>query len=132
VDQSRTIPPTSLYLLRPPSELAAASSHQCYVAYLLDLYLALPDTPSRSHRGDSTRARQWFIEGVPLATVETALLLASLRRCMRPSTRLGVLGRIRSLAYFQPVVDELIQQPPQPGYLDHLRRKLADLTGSRP
>jgi hypothetical protein len=54
--------------------------------------------------------------------VESALLLASLRRMVRPSD-LPPLPKIRSLAYFQPVITELQQQPLPEGYLDYLRLK---------
>jgi len=37
------------------------------------------------------------------------------------------LPRIRSLAYFQPVIEELQDHPVPDGYLDHLRLKLRGL-----
>ena len=55
--------------------------------------------------------------------VETALLLACLRRMARPSD-VPPLPRIRSLAYFQPVIDELLEHPAPGGYLEYLRLKL--------
>ncbi|MFN0169652.1 MAG: hypothetical protein ACKV22_24785 [Bryobacteraceae bacterium] len=58
-----------------------------------------------------------------METVEKALLLASLRRLMR-SSDVPPLTAIRSLAYFQPVIDELVRQPPPTGYLRYLRRTL--------
>ena len=54
---------------------------------------------------------------------ESALLLASLRRLLRPAD-LPPLSPIRSLAYFQPVVDELRVHPMPAHYLDYLRLKL--------
>ena len=45
--------------------------------------------------------------GIPLTTVETALLLASLRRANRRPDALP-LGPIRSLHYFLPVIEELL------------------------
>jgi len=62
----------------------------------------------------------------PLSLVETALLLGSLRRLCRPSD-LRPLPRIRSLAYFQPVIEELQDHPVPDGYLDYLRLKLRGL-----
>ena len=65
--------------------------------------------------------------GIPLSLVETALLLASLRRLCRPSD-LRPLPRIRSLAYFQPVIEELQDHPVPDAYLDYyLRLKLRGL-----
>ena len=94
-----------------------------YIAAVLMLYTDLPDTPLRAGPGDQWLARQLHEQGVPLPLVESALLLASLRRLARPS-ELPPLPPIRSLAYFQPVIDELQQQSLPDGYLEYLRRKL--------
>jgi len=95
---------------------------ESYVRFVLDVYLGLPETPARSNRRDRLCAEQWFAAGVPRERAETALILASLRRLGRPMER-KLLGRIRSLAYFQPVVEELEQEPLSPGYAGYLRGK---------
>ncbi len=59
-----------------------------------------------------------------LTIVESALLLGSLRRLTRPAD-LPPLQPVRSLAYFLPLIDELLAQPLPDGYLDYLRQKLA-------
>lgn len=94
-----------------------------YVAAVLTLYVDLPDTPLRASVPDQRHARIWFDRGVPLEMAETALLLACLRRKARPSD-VPPLPRIRSLAYFQPVVEELLEHPAPGGYLQYLRLKL--------
>ena len=94
-----------------------------YVAAVLTLYVELPDTPLRASVPDQRLARLWFDRGVPLDVVETALLLACLRRAVRP-TDVPPLPRIRSLAYFQPIIEELRQHPAPSGYLQYLRLKL--------
>src|SRR5688572_31879076 len=86
-------------------------------------YLRLPDTPMRASPADEALARKLHEQGVPLSVVEAALLLGSLRRLIRPADR-PPLSPIRSLAYFQPVITELMQQPLPDGYLDYLRLKL--------
>ena len=93
-----------------------------YVAAVLILYVDLPDTPMRPSPQDQSMARRLHEQSVPLALVESALLLASLRRMVRPGD-LPPLPKIRSLAYFQPVITELQQQPLPEGYLDYLRLK---------
>ncbi len=75
-----------------------------YISSVLMLYVDLPDTPLRTNSQDQRQARSWFDRGVPLAVVETALLLACLRRNTRPA-EVPPLPRIRSLAYFQPVIE---------------------------
>jgi hypothetical protein len=93
-----------------------------YVAAVLILYLDLPDTPLRASPADQAFARRLHEQGVALSLVEAALLLASLRRLIRPADR-PPLSPIRSLAYFQSVITELQQQPLPDGYLDYLRLK---------
>ncbi|HEV3206778.1 MAG TPA: hypothetical protein VGZ28_07470 [Terriglobales bacterium] len=94
-----------------------------YVAVVLMLYVDLPETPLKPSARDRWLAGKLYEQGVPVELVESALLLASLRRLCRP-TDLPPLPPIRSLAYFQPVITELQQQPLPNGYLDYLRSKL--------
>jgi hypothetical protein len=97
-----------------------------YVAAVLTLYADLPDTLLRPSPMDQSVARKLYQEAVPLSLVESALLLATLRRRTR-SSELPPLPKIRSLAYFLPVIAELQQQPLPDGYLDYLRLKLQRL-----
>jgi len=105
------------------SILDPASNPALYLSSVLTLYVDLPDTPSRANTQDQRHARSWFDHGVSLPLVETALLLASLRRMTRPPD-VPPLPRIRSLAYFQPVIEELLESPVPDGYLQYLRLKL--------
>jgi hypothetical protein len=105
------------------SILEPTSNPAMYVAAVLTLYADLPDTPLRSNTQDQRQARSWFDRSVPLSVVESALLLASLRRMMRPP-EVPRLPRIRSLAYFQPVIEELLENPAPDSYLHYLRLKL--------
>jgi hypothetical protein len=96
-----------------------------YRQALIDLYLRLPDTPRRLSRFDLRLLRQLWERQVPLPVVEMALLLASARRAARPAAALP-LGPIRSLHYFLPVIEELLQTPLHYGqsYLAYLRTKV--------
>ena len=98
------------------------AAQPAYVAALLILYVDLPDTPLRPSPQDQSMARRLYEQSVPLPLVESALLLASLRRLVRPRD-LPPLPKIRSLAYFQPVIIELQQEPLPEGYIDYLRLK---------
>jgi hypothetical protein len=102
-----------------------------YVAAVLMLYIDLPDTPLRSGPSDQRLAQQLFERAIPLSLVESAFLLASLRRLLRPAG-LPALSPIRSLAYFHPVITELQQQPLPSGYVDYLRLKLRRVSDSMP
>ena len=62
------------------------------------------------------------------SSVESALLLASLRRLVRP-TNVPPLPPIRSLAHFLPVIEELLAHPVPDNYLEYLRLKLRQVAG---
>jgi hypothetical protein len=94
-----------------------------YVKTVLDLYLALPETPNRVGRSDRSLAFRLFQQNVPASIVEAAFLLASARRLCRPND--APLGPIRSLHYFLPVIEEITRHPLPPSYPDYLRHKLA-------
>ena len=95
-----------------------------YVNRVLESYLALPETPSRVSRWDRSLAHDLLRREVSLSTIEGAFLLASARRLCRP-TEAPPLGPIRSLAYFLPVIDEVLHQPLPTDYLRYLKHKLA-------
>jgi hypothetical protein len=94
-----------------------------YRQTLLDLYLRLPDTPRRLSRNDLRLVRQLWERDVPLRIVEAAFLLASARRGTRRPDAVP-LGRIRSLHYFVPVIEELLAQPVPESYVAYLRSKV--------
>lgn len=100
-----------------------------YVAAVVALYSDLPDTPLRPSLTDQALARKLHQDAVPLPVVESALLLATLRRLARPSD-LPPLPKVRSLAYFLPVIAEVQQLPLPDGYLAYLRLKLQKLSQS--
>ena len=101
-----------------------------YVTAVLNLYLGLPETPLRATTQDRRLASQLHERGVTLCIVESALLLASIRRLARP-VDVPVLSPIRSLAYFEPIIEELLSQPAPEGYLTYLRLKLEQLSKSK-
>ena len=105
------------------SALDPNSDPALYVAAVLTIFVDLPDTPLRASVTDQRQARLWFDRGVPLEVVETALLLACLRRTLRPAD-VPPLPRVRSLAYFKPVIEELKEHPAPASYLQYLRLKL--------
>ena len=62
--------------------------------------------------------------GVPIEAVENALTLAAARRLTRPADAPPI-AIIRSLAYFAPVIDEVLSLPVSPEYFRHLRQRIA-------
>jgi len=98
-----------------------------YVTAVLNLYLGLPETPLRASNQDRRLASQLHERGVALRVVESAFLLASVRRLARPAD-VPALSPIRSLAYFQLVIEELLSNPAPENYMEYLRLKLQQLT----
>jgi hypothetical protein len=109
--------------MTPAAAVLDPASHTAlYVSSGLTLYVDLPDTPWRASTQEQPQARNWSDRRIPLPVVETALWRASLRRLTR-LRHVPPLPRIRSLAYFQPVVDQLLENPVPEGYLRYLRLK---------
>ena len=101
-----------------------------YVRRLLEAYCATPGTAGVVRRADRLFANQLYERGVSLETVGNALTLAAARRSARPADA-PPLGIIRSLAYFSPVIDEVLQLNVGPEYFQHLRNKLQRVTAAR-
>src|SRR5271155_4235709 len=101
-----------------------------YVRRLLEAYRATPGTAGVVRRPDRLFAAQLHERGVPLETVENALTLAAARRSVRPPPA-PPLGTIRSLAYFSPLIEEVLQLRVGPEYFQHLRNKLQRAISAR-
>lgn len=99
-----------------------------YVADVLKLYLQLPETPRKANTNDKITAAGLYERGIQMPTVESAFLLASVRRLGR-SPDLPPLSPIRSLAYFLPVVQEILEKQIDDDYLKYLRMKVRSLCG---
>lgn len=93
-----------------------------YVCRLLDAYRATPGTCGAVRRSDRVPAVQLYQRSVPLEAVENAFVPAAARRLIRPAA--APLGAIRSLAYFSPVIEEVLQLQVRQEYFRYLRRKL--------
>jgi len=94
-----------------------------YVETVLDRYLWLPGTPPRTSRQDRRLARALYERGIPLATVQAALLLGASRRTLR-AKEAPPLAPIRTLHYFLPLVEEVRQNLPAAGYCEYLESRL--------
>jgi hypothetical protein len=101
-----------------------------YVRQVLETYRSTPGTAGVMRRPDRLFAAQLYDRGVPLETVSNALTLAAARRSARPADA-PPLGIIRSLAYFSPVIEEVLQLKVGPEYFQHLRLKLQRVTHPR-
>ena len=94
-----------------------------YIRKVLDGYRQTPGTAETIRRPDRLLAAQLYARGVPLCAVENALVLAASRRLIRPAEALP-LNTIRSLAYFSPVIEEVLELRINPEYFQYLRYKI--------
>jgi len=94
-----------------------------FIQRVLTAYCQTPGTTGTIRRPDRLVAAQLYARGVPLPSVENALVLAASRRLLRP-TQAPPLGTIRSLAYFLPVVDEVLALNLSQDYFRYLRSKI--------
>jgi hypothetical protein len=101
-----------------------------YVRRLLEAYRATPGTCGAVRRPDRLLAAQLHQRGVPIEAVENALVLAASRRLVRPAEA-PPLGVIRSLAYFSPVIEEVLDLEVSPEYFHYLRHGIARITARR-
>ncbi len=105
-------------------------SREEYIDKVLSAYRRTPGTAGTIRRPDRLLAEQLHERGVPLMAVENALILAAARRMIRPAGS-APLGTIRSLAYFLPVIEEVLSLSVSPGYFQHLRQKIERLAQTR-
>ncbi len=99
-------------------------SRRLYVQRALDLYRLAPGTTGHLRRSDRRFAGELYDRGISLEVVHAALILAVARRTFR-SQSAPPLAPIATLHYIRPVIDELIAEPPEPGYVSYIRYKLA-------
>lgn len=102
-----------------------------YIRKVLTAYRQTPGTTGTNRRPDRLLAAQLHARGVPLPTVENALVLAASRRLLRPADA-PPLGTIRSLAYFLPVINEVLELTVSPDYFQYLRHQIARFYASAP
>jgi len=101
-------------------------SQEAYVRTVLDAYRQTPGTTGNVRRPDRLLAIQLYQRGILLTAVENALVLATARRLLRPTTA-PPLPTVRSLAYFLPVIEEVLRLKIGPDYFQHLRHRIQRL-----
>jgi hypothetical protein len=99
-------------------------SEEEYVRQVLETYRKTPGTMGTVRRADRMLAAQLYQRGLSLKVIENALVLAATRRLIRPPDA-PPLGTVRSLAYFLPVIEEVLEMRISPDYFEYLRYKLA-------
>ena len=101
-----------------------------YVHQVLEAYRKTPGTMGTVRRADRLLAAQLYERGLSVKVIENALVLAATRRLIRPADR-PPLGTIRSLAYFLPVIEDVLELRVSPDYFEYLRHKLTRIAPAR-
>jgi len=94
-----------------------------YVRRVLDAYRATPGTGGVVRKPDRAFALSLHARGVPIEAIENAFVLAASRRLVR-SPEAPPLAVIRSLAYFGPVIEEVLPSSVSQDYYRYLRLRL--------
>ena len=105
------------------------SGREDYVRKVLEAYRNTPGTCGNLRRPDRMLAVQLYQRGVPLLAVENALVLAAVRRLIRAADA-PPLTTVRSLAYFMPVIEEVLETEVGEAYFQYARQKLQRLRSS--
>jgi hypothetical protein len=103
---------------------------EAYIRQILEAYRKTPGTMGAVRRADRILAVQLYQRRVSASVIENAFVLGAARRLMRPSDA-PPLGTIRSLAYFLPVIKEVLDMRVSPEYFQHIRRKLERIARER-
>ena len=101
-----------------------------YTRQVLEAYRKTPGTSGTVRRPDRVLAGQLYQRGVSVSVIENAFVLAATRRLVRPADA-PPLVTISSLAYFLPVIEEVLGMPVSPEYFQHVRDKLERIARER-
>jgi hypothetical protein len=102
-----------------------------YVQAVLRAYLALRETPAQARPTDRVLALDLHQQQISIDQIRAAILLAAGRRIHR-SPEAPKLAKIRSLAYFVPVIRELDSLENIEGYLKYLQSTARREQGQHP
>src|SRR6516162_8560783 len=92
-------------------------SQKEYIRQVLEAYRQTPGTMGTVRRADRILAAQLYQRGLSVKVIENALVLAATRRLIRPADA-PPLGAVRSLAYFLPVIEEVLELRVSPDYFN--------------
>jgi hypothetical protein len=106
------------------------ASQEEFIQQVLEAYRKTPGTMGTVRRPDRVLAAQLYQRGISVNVIENAFLLAASRRLMRPANATP-LSSIRSLAYFLPVIEEVLDLRVSPDYFQYLRHKLERIAPTR-
>ena len=101
-----------------------------FIRQVLEAYRRTPGTMGTVRRPDRAMAAQLYQRGVSATVIENALVLAAARRLVRPAGA-PPLGTILSLAYFLPLIEQVLELRVSQDYFRYLRHKLSNPAPAR-
>ena len=101
-----------------------------FIHRVLEAYRKTPGTMGTVRRPDRVLAVQLSQRGISVSVIENAFVLAATRRLIRPVDS-PPLAAIRSLAYFLPVIEEVLTLHVSQEYFAYLRHKLEHIAPTR-
>lgn len=93
-----------------------------YVEAVIKAYRSTPTVTGHVRGADRALAARLYRQQVPLSLVQAALVMAAIRRTFRPPPPLPP---VRSLHYFVGTIEEFLDEPPDPEYIEMQRIKIA-------
>ena len=106
------------------------TARHVYVNAVVKHYVRLPGTPLRASRRDRKLAGALYDRRVPLKVVWAAFVTAAARWAIR-SPEQHKLETIRTLHYFVPAIDEVLDSSPDPDYVHYLAQKLGPFVAEK-
>jgi hypothetical protein len=106
---------------------AESAEQKAYIKSIRENFLSFGCTCGHFGAADVASAREMYQRGIPLTVIEDAMLTGA---CRKYSSWLEgqALEPIQSFSYFSTLIYEIQEKPLPPGYPEHLRRKLKQLT----
>jgi hypothetical protein len=106
------------------------TARRAYVNAVVQHYVRLPGTPLRASRNDRKLAAALYDRHVPLRVVWAAFVIAGVRWAIR-SPQQRRLDPIRTLYYFIPAIDEVLDTSPDSDYVLYIAGKLRPLVAEK-
>ena len=107
-----------------------STGRSAYITAVVSNYVRLPATPLRPSRADRRFAAVLYDRRVPLRVVYAAFVLAAARRELR-APDLPPHPAIRTLHFFEGAIDEVLNTPPDRGYIQYLAARLGPLVARK-
>lgn len=109
-----------------PAPAPVDAQESRYIEQVRTLYLSQPCVQSAFGAADQKLAVSWYLENLPLETIERAYLLGCTRKYVALWNHPEATP-IASLSYFTNLLEEVAQEQVSPGYWRHLAHGLGRL-----